>query len=273
MSLSAIKIVLVEPSHPGNVGAVARAMKTMGLSQLSLVQPKKFPHYEATKRSAGGEDVLNNANVVDSLANAVADCTLVLGTSVRDREVSWPTSSPREAAERASQHLSLFDGVDSAQIAIVFGRESSGLTNAELERCHGQIRIDANPEYSSLNLASAVQILAYELRVALVNLDAESESAAGEGGQEERLANNIKPLGTKPLTGAQKRKLPADEASKEGHLQHLQQVLYELDFVKSESPTVLFRKLTRLYSKAELTGEEVQILRGILTAIQSQLRN
>ncbi len=252
MSLTQINIVLVEPSHPGNIGAVARAMKTMGLQHLVLVQPKKFPHYEASKRAAGGESVLENARVVQSLAEAVESCTLVLGTSVRDREVSWPTQDPRESALRVSQHLGSYQ---QSQAAIVFGRESSGLTNAELERCHGQIRIDANPEYSSLNLASAVQILAYELRVAM---QASGHQRATPSANE--------------LTSAEKRKQPATEVERDGHMQHLQTVLAQLDFIKSDSPAVLFRKLTRLYSKAELTVEEIQILRGILTAMQNHLR-
>ena len=251
MSLEKIQIVLVEPSHPGNIGAVARAMKTMGLETLHLINPKKFPHYEASKRAAGGESVLDSAKVFDRLAESLADCTLVLGTSVRDREISWPTNDPRDSAQLVSQHLLQFGEHELGQVAVVFGRESSGLSNAELQLCHAQLRIDANPEYSSLNLASAVQIIAYELRVALIY--------AGRANQ------------SQPLTAADKRKLPATEAQREGHLQHLQKVLADVDFVKSESSTVLLRKLTRLYSKAELTVEEVQILRGILTAVQNQI--
>jgi len=262
MSLARIQIVLVEPTHPGNIGAVARSMKTMGLEDLHLIKPKKFPHYEASKRAAGGENVLDSARVFDRLADSLADCTLVLGTSVRDREISWPTKDPKASAELARNHLQQFDDVHPnssashlGKIAIVFGRESSGLTNAELQLCHGQIRIDANPEYSSLNLASAVQIIAYELRVVFA-----VTTPFGASSDKPSVVNSLA-----------KKKLPATEAQKEAHLLHLQQVLNDIDFIKSTSSTVLLRKLTRLYSKAELTVEEVQILRGILTAVQNQI--
>lgn len=255
MSLAKIQIVLVEPSHPGNIGAVARAMKTMGLHDLHLIKPKKFPHYEASKRAAGGETVLNSAKVFESLLDSLADCTLVLGTSVRDREVSWPTNDPKTSAQLVNQHLLQFGNSHLGRVAIVFGRESSGLSNAELQLCHAQLRIDANPEYSSLNLASAVQIIAYELRVALANSYRANEVVALTGA----------------LNAADKKKLPATEAQRDAHLQHLQTVLAEIDFSKSASSTVLIRKLTRLYSKAELTVEEVQILRGILSAVQNQI--
>lgn len=246
--LDKISVVLVEPSHPGNVGAVARAMKTMGLTNLILVRPKKFPHSEATKRAAGAESVLLSAQVVDDVSQAVAQCTLVFGTSVRDREVSWPTVSPNMAAKQVADHLS---GHDNHAIAILFGRESSGLTNEELDLCQTQIRIDANLDYSSLNLASAVQIICYEMRMAmLINAD-------GSQG----LAN---------LSRAQRRQQSASKELRDGHLQHLQDTLVKLDFVKSNPPTMLMRKLTRLYNKADLSIEEIQILRGILSAIENQ---
>ena len=260
MNLTNIQIVLVEPSHPGNIGAVARAMKTMGLQRLSLVKPKKYPHYEASKRAAGGEDVLDSAQVFNSLAESLAPCTLVLGTSVRDREISWPTEDPRVSAERITKHLAQFGDDDGVRVAIVFGRESSGLTNAELQLCHSQLRIDANPQYSSLNLASAVQIIAYELRMAV---------AAKNDKAQDSIVSSAKSI---KLSSAAKRALPATEQQREGHIEHLSEVLAEIDFIKSDSPTVLLRKLTRLYSKAELSVEEVQILRGILTAVQSHTR-
>ena len=174
--LNSIRVVLVEPTHPGNIGAVARSMKTMGLSRLVMVNPKKFPHDEATKRAAGAESVLDDAVLADSAQDAIADCTLVLGTSVRDREVSWPTFDPRVSANNMLTHLStqLISSEVSAgsqpEVAILFGRESSGLTNQEMDLCHSQIRIPANDEYSSLNLASAVQIISYELRMAVLSM-------------------------------------------------------------------------------------------------------
>jgi len=163
--LDQVRIILVEPTHPGNIGSVARAMKTMGLHRLILVNPKKFPHYEATKLAAGAESVLDTAQLVSSLDEAIDDCDLVVGTSVRDREVKWPTVNPRDLANKIKERVTQAKPAQS-NAAILFGRESSGLTNQELDRCDIQVRIDANPNYSSLNLASAVQILAYELRVA-----------------------------------------------------------------------------------------------------------
>ena len=253
-SLDKIRVVLVEPSHPGNIGAVARAMKTMGLRHLVLVKPKKFPHYEASKLSAGAESVLDDALVVESVDQAIADCTLVLGTSVRDREVSWPTADPRQSAAQVFDHLI---ANSDHQAAIMFGRESSGLNNQELDLCRAQIRIDANTEYSSLNLASAVQIIAYELRMKCV-VDQVLDSVEHEGAID--------------LSRAQLRQRLATQAEQEGHLEHLQNTLTALNFSKSKTPTLLMRKLTRLYNKANLSLEEIQILRGILTAFTDKLK-
>lgn len=248
-NLDRIRIVLVEPTHPGNIGSVARAMKTMGLSQLVLVNPKKFPHYEASKLAAGAESVLLDAHVVATAAQAISDCTMVIGTSVRDREVSWPTFDPRVTAANAKRHLT--EAGEQASVAILFGRESSGLTNGEMDLCQAQIRIDANSEYSSLNLASAVQIIAYELRMQFLQNVDEAKSA----------------------TTAKLRLKPATKEQQEGHLQHLQKTLEALDFVKAKPPTVLMRKLTRLYNKADLSIEEIQILRGILSAVDSEIES
>lgn len=260
-----LRVVLVEPTHPGNIGAVARSMKTMGLSRLVLVKPKKFPHYEATKRAAGAENVLQGARLVDDLRAAVADCTLVFGTSVRDREVSWPVLDPGQAAEKLLRHLveqsrSEMDSIEmdsrvkQREVAILFGRESSGLTNQELDLCHSQIRIPASAEYSSLNLSSAVQIISYELR--RYALQCNLNDAPERKIDDER----------HPKFAA--RQLPATQEQCDGHMQHLQKTLIELDFIKTKPPTQLMRKLTRLYNKAQLSVEEVQILRGILSAIQ-----
>ena len=258
-NLKNIRIVLIEPSHPGNIGAVARSMKTMGLQRLTLVNPKKFPHSEATKRAAGAESVLLSAQVAAGVKEAIADCNMVLGTSVRDREVSWPTHDPRVAASMVEKHFRRSHNGEAGccelqQVAILFGRESSGLTNEELDLCESQIRIPANIEYSSLNLASAVQIIAYELRMAVIKQNPLSE-------QRTELSNT---------TAAQRRQLKATQTEKEGHMQHLRQTLEQLQFIKAKPATMLMRKLTRLYNKAELTVEEIQILRGILTAIQSR---
>jgi len=249
-----IRVVLIEPSHPGNIGAVARAMKTMGLEHLVLVQPKKFPHYEASKRSAGAEDVLNAAVVVEHMDLAIADCTMVYGTSVRDREVSWPTVDPCTAAKTAISHIK--QGRQN-QVAILFGRESSGLTNQELDLCQAQIRIAANLEYSSLNLASAVQIITYEMRI---------KALAAQQSNDDSPANSAQ-----ITTGIEKRQLAATKEQFDGYIMHLKNTLEALDFTKTPQPTLLMRKLTRLYNKADLTVEEIQILRGILTATQSKI--
>ncbi len=244
--LDSVNTILVAPSHPGNIGATARALKTMGLSKLRLVAPKKYPDPEANQRSAGAEDVLEAAQVFDGVAAAVSDTTLILGTSVRDREVNWPLLTPRAASEKVINHLS---SSSSNRVAILFGRENSGLSNEELDLCAAQIRIPANSEYSSLNLGSAVQIIAYELRqAALINLQGQQQPAAV-----------VKP-----------RQEPATQAQRAGHMEHLEQVLKQLEFAHNENSPLLMRKLTRLYNKAELSVEEIQILRGILTAIGAQ---
>lgn len=255
--LSQIRIVLVEPSHPGNIGSVARAMKTMGLSNLVLVNPKKFPHVEATKLAAGAESVLLQAQVVSTTKEAIGDCTMVLGTSVRDREVTWPTFDPRQTASMVGEHLS--DGPETHKVAVLFGRESSGLTNAEMDYCQSQIRISANSEYSSLNLASAVQIIAYELRMQ-ANMSSEGLLESMSASREEEL-----------VSPAEKRQQAATKFQKEGHLEHLQNTLESLDFIKVKPPTVLMRKITRLFSKADLSVEEIQIMRGIYSAVQNRL--
>jgi len=251
MNLQQIRFVLVEPSHPGNIGAVARAIKTMGFVKLVLVKPRLFPHDEATVRAAGASDVLETAQVVDSLDEAVADCQLVIGTSVRDRRVSWPIKSPKEMS------LELNDYAQhniNCEVAIVFGRERTGLENSELDKTHWQIRIPANDDYSSLNLASASQIIAYELRCALY------ESREQNTGKDE-LA----------ITGAQTRQRVATQAELSGYFTHLEETLHQLDFVRGNSATQLMRKIIRLYNRAQVNLEELQILRGMLTAIQGKL--
>ncbi len=259
-------VVLVEPTHPGNIGAVARAMKTMGLNDLCLVKPSKFPHYEATKRAAGAEDVLLGARVVADLEAALANRTLVIGTSVREREVSWPIKTPRAAAEHI--HAASLDPHAPIRTAIVFGRESSGLSNAELDLCDFQIMIPANPDYSSLNLASAVQIICYELRQAALHHLA---LPAGDVQLGDTELSSDEFVSASKLTAAQQRQLPADKLMRAQHIEHLQKVLSDLEFVKSKPPTMLIRKLTRLYNKAELSIEEIHILRGILTAVEQKL--
>ena len=231
--LQRVRIVLVEPTHPGNIGAAARAMKAMGLDQLCLVAPQTFPSAAATARAAGADDVLHQALVVESMDDALAGCGLVLGTTARLRRIEWPVIDAREGACRAvtrSGH---------SPVAVVFGRERSGLTNAEIDRCHALIRIPAAERFSSLNVAAAVQIVAYEMRVA----------AFGEG---------------VPKTPPQARAATADEL--EGFYRHLEATLVEIGYLDPAAPKLLMRRLRRLFSRIEPDRAEINILRGILTA-------
>jgi tRNA (cytidine32/uridine32-2'-O)-methyltransferase len=231
-----IRIVLVNPSHPGNVGAAARAMKTMGLSRLHLVEPHDYPSAEATARASGADDVLADAAVFDDLDAALAGCGLVIGTSARSRTVPWPVLGTRECARRA-----IAESRDT-EVAVVFGREKTGLSNEELDRCHFLVHIPTDEAYSSLNLAAAVQVIAYELRMAA--LDGVPDYT------EEREA---------PLASA-------DEMA--GLYRHLESTLHYIGFLNPEHPRRLMRRLRRLFNRARPDQQEINILRGILSAVQ-----
>jgi tRNA (cytidine32/uridine32-2'-O)-methyltransferase len=234
--LDQIRIVLIDTSHPGNIGASARAMKTMGLSDLYLVNPNEFPHPKAEELASGATDILEVAQVVPTLQEAIADCTLVIGTSARSRTIPWPLVSPREMAAKIKEEP------PSGQIAILFGRERSGLNNEELHQCQLHVQIPANPLYSSLNIAAALQIIAYELRLASLDQKAITES------WDYRLAT-------------------ADEMEK--FFTHLQTVLIEIDFLKLNAPRKLMTRLRRLFFRTRPDVMEMNILRGMLTAIQT----
>ncbi len=228
-----IRIVLVGTTHPGNIGAVARAMKNMGVADLTLVGPRYFPHEEAVARASGAEDILENATVVAKLEDALQDCVYVVGASARSRTIDWPCLNPRDCA--AKLHLESSRGV----VAAVFGTENSGLSNAELDRCDTLMTIPTSPEFSSLNLAMAVQVLTYELRAA-------QSDAPGEYDAEARRA-----------TGEEL----------EHFYGHLEQVLKDLQFLDPDNPRHLMRRLRRLFIRARLDKNEVNILRGILAAV------
>ncbi len=232
-----VRIVLVETSHPGNIGATARAMKNMGFYELVLVSPRHFPHAEATARAAGADDVLAGAKVYSSLAEAVADCHWVIGTTARQRTIQWPLWTPRQCAEK------LHGQPASHRVAIVFGRERSGLTNQELDLCHFGLHIPCNPAYASLNLAAAVQIVVYELRLFRRETEGMPEI----------------PLAT--------------HAELESFYQHLQQALYDIGFLHSskQAPSIM-RRLRRLFGRTGLEKREVDILRGILSCAQRHAR-
>lgn len=236
MNFKSIRIVLVSTSHPGNIGSTARALKTMGLERLYLVNPESFPDQRAEKMAAGAEDLLTRVTVVDNLDAALAGCELILATSARPRGISLPGLVPVDAAAL------ICDQADDTEVAIVFGRENSGLTNEELLRCHYHIHIPSNPEYSSLNLSQAVQIVAYELRMKLLAPKAYVEHS------KDKLAS-------------------ADEI--EQFYAHFFQVMAEIEFFKPTKPTRrLQQRLRRLFTRARLEHMEISILRGILSQMQ-----
>lgn len=234
--LDQIRIVLVNTSHTGNMGSAARAMKTMGLTQLVLVDPQALPDDNAIALAAGASDVLVNARIVPTLDDAIADCGLVIGTSARSRTLSWPMLDPREAGEK------LVTERVKHPVALVFGRERTGLTNDELQKCHYHVAIPANPEYSSLNLAMAVQTLCYEVRMRWLQ-DQLPES------DEERVD------------------YPSTQQL-EGFYLHLEQTLQKTGFITEEHPGHVMSKLRRLFNRARPEVVELNILRGILTSVQ-----
>ena len=240
-SASRIRIVLVGTQHPGNIGSAARAIKTMGLSRLVLVEPERYPHRDADALAAGADDVLAGAAVFDSLAEAVADCRLVLGCTARDRRIALRQWTPREAAALAAGTAR-----GQGEVALLFGRERTGLSNEELQLCHAAVHIPANPDYSSLNLAMAVQVLAYELRMSLL---ADAQAPAPE-----------------------RRDSPASHAQMEGLFAQLADTLDAIDFHKGRAPDSAMRKLRRLFLRTGLDEREVRLLRGVLADAQRMAR-
>jgi tRNA (cytidine32/uridine32-2'-O)-methyltransferase len=234
-----VRIVLVETSHPGNIGASARAMKTMGFDDLVLVAPKNFPCAEATARASGADDILAKAHVVDSLSEAIADCGFIVGASARLRSLAWPTVGPRIFA------TSVCAQAKKTRVAVVFGPEHSGLTNDHLGHCQQLVNIPANTEYSSLNLSMAVQVLCYELRMTQTQ-----SPAVVEGGEDGR---RDAPLAT------------ADEIN--GFHEHLEALISSAGFLNPDQPKQLKLRLRRLFHRARLDQTEVNILRGILAAL------
>ena len=234
MSLDNIRVVLIETSHPGNIGATARAMKTMGLGQLRLVRPKYFPHADATAMASGADDLLGQAELYETLPDAVADCVAVAGASARMRTHHWPSYNARESAQR------LMAVADQGPVAIVFGRERAGLTNEEMDHCQWLLNVPANPAYASLNLAMAVQIVGYELRMS---------------------------SGSAQLPASQKNE-PAPAAELERFFEHLEQVMVHTEFLNPDNPRHLMRRVRLLFNRAAPDQNEVNILRGLLTSVQ-----
>lgn len=242
--LDPIRIILIETSHPGNIGAAARAMKTMGLRDLALVRPQKYPCVEATARAAGADEVLARASVYDELSAAISDCSLVFGTSARSRRtLQWPVVTPRQAAEQIAREQPA-----GARTAIVFGRERSGLTNEELMSCHTLINIPVNPDYCSLNLAAAVQVVAYELRLKSL-----------EGIEEGPDANMAEETATAEMM--------------EGLYKHLFDTMVESGYTDPENPRHLDARLRRLFGKSRVSVNEINILRGFLKACSKKMES
>jgi TrmH family RNA methyltransferase len=241
-ALERIRMVLVEPRHPGNIGAAARAMLTMGLRDLCLVRPRRFPHKEAFERASGAAAMLEQAQICSTLEEAVAGCAWVVGSSSRPRHLGDEPMPPVDAAVR------LIETAANANVALVFGSERTGLTNEELDRCHARTLIPANPEYASLNLAAAVQIYAYELRCAAI--------------------------APAPVTRKAQHPVyaPSSAEEMENFYGHLERVLLGTGFLDPANPRLLMRRLRQLYSRARPDRNEVNILRGILTSVEKPKR-
>jgi TrmH family RNA methyltransferase len=238
--LAHIRIVLINTTHPGNIGATARAMKVMGLRALHLVTPKIYPHADATARASGADDLLQSAQVHQSLEPALRGCALVLGTSARLRSLPMPLVDARRGAGQAIAEANAAGG--GHDVAVLFGRERYGLTNEEMQRCHYLVNIPSNPEYSSLNIAQAVQILAYELRIA---------------------AQGFSDISVDPPDWA-----PVDGEQMERLFEHLEQALLDIRFLNPRQPKRLMARLRRLFNRARPDRNEYNILRGILKAAQ-----
>lgn len=232
-ALAQLRIVLVGAQHPGNIGAAARAMKVMGIADLALVAPERYPHADATARASGADDVLAGARVFDTLDDAISDCVLVIGTSARGRHTSWPRVDARTGAQRAVTVAAAYQPV-----ALVFGRERSGLGNDELDRCQLHLQVPTNPDYGSLNLAAAVQLVCYELRMA---------------------------AGARIVPQARHDSVRASDM--EGLYAHWEAVLAASGFLDRDNPGVLMRRLRRLFNRAAPDRIEVNILRGALRAL------
>lgn len=240
MMLERVKVVLVGTTHSGNIGSAARAMKVMGLSQMVLVDPQCQVDAQAIALAAGASEIALNAQIYPTLEAAVADCGLVVGTSARSRTLEWPMLEPRECGEK------LISEANQHSVAMVFGRERTGLTNDELQLCHYHVCVPANPEYSSLNLAMAVQLLSYEVRMAYLALQQSSQSSTL---QEE---------------------YPRHQEL-ERFYAHLEQVIMQTEFISAQQPGQVMNKPRRMFTRARPEAQEINILRGILTSVQKSI--
>lgn len=243
--LDQIRVVLVNTTHPGNIGAAARAMKNMGVSELVLVDPVADIDSEAIVRASGATDILEHARTVPDLESAVSDCSLVIGTSARSRHIPWPLCNPRECADKAASAAKAGN-----RIALVFGRESSGLTNEELQRCHAHVHIPTNPEYSSLNVAAAVQVLCYEMRMVALEVSGDESS--------EQSSKWGVPWDYEMAT----------HGEMENFFEHLERALVDIGFLDPNTPKQTMTRLRRMYLRTAMDKTEVNIMRGILRDVQ-----
>ena len=238
--LNTVKVVLVGTTHPGNIGAAARAIKNMGIYNLALVKPKEFPSDIAIYRSKAAKDILENAEIYESLEDAIAGCKLIVGTSARARSVPWPVFNPRDAAEEMSKISK------QGNVAIVFGREDRGLTNDELGLCNFHVHIPSDPKYSSLNLSQAVQILAYEIRLAYSR-----DEVISEVKWDVDLANN---------------------EQTERLIDHMEELMQDVEFYDVENPRKLLLRVRRFFKRSKIDVMEANIFRGLFSAIQKRLK-
>ena len=240
--LDKINVILSHTTHPGNIGATARAMKVMGLSKLRLVNPKHFPSAEATERASKASDLLTNAQIFSSTEEAIADCRLVVGASVRTRSLPTRLVTPRELTEIINKNP------ENIPVALLFGTENSGLTNEELHLCHYQVYIPTNSEYSSLNLSQAVQLIAYEMRLAFAQVQQLPEL---------RVIDNERVISRIQLDGL---------------LEHLKGVMIDVGYLNTKHQKQIDNRLNRLFSRTDMTESEFKILRGFLSSIESRIR-
>lgn len=245
MKRESVRIVLVETTHAGNIGAAARAMKTMGVSDLALVRPRQYQTHECYARASGADDIIDKASVHEDLQSAIADANWVIGTSARLRSLRWPQFDARQAAAKAAEFS------QAGTVAIVFGRESSGLTNDELSRCSALLSIPSDNEFSSLNLGAAVQVVCYELMMATATgaPQASQQALTDEGSGEEM----------------------AEQGDLERFYQHLTDVMLRVEFFHRDNPRLLDGRLRRLFNRSRMLKTEVQLLRGFLAAIEKRL--
>ena len=262
LNSDALSFVLVETTHSGNIGAAARAMKTMGFSKLRLVRPCKYLTAEALARASGADDIVRNAAVYDSLDEAVSDCIAVYGTSARSRSMEWSVTDVPEMARALMK--------EPVASAIVFGRERSGLTNEELARCNGRLWIPSNPDFSSLNLASAVQVVAYELRRAS-GFSYTPEDLQEQGRSHSSPVDNertTRPDHPETPVAGEVEEPMADHAALQNFFQHLEDVMVRTGFLDPDNPRLLMQRMRRLFGRNKMLRSEVQVLRGFLTSVE-----